>query len=53
MLLAIVNEARSWAMLNLEKRLCMALRDLETLFGFSMLTFTTLGYGAAARSREW
>lgn len=45
MFLAIVIEAWIWALLYLDSPLITTLPNLETAFYFSMVTFTTLGYG--------
>jgi hypothetical protein len=43
--LAIVIEAWLWALLYLIAPLIKALPDMKSAFYFSMVTFTTLGYG--------
>ena len=53
MFLAIVIEACIWALLYLYNPLITTLPDLETAFYFSMVTFTTLGYGDVVLSGEW
>lgn len=53
MFLAIVIEVWIWALLYLYNPLITALPDLETAFYFSMVTFTTLGYGDVVLSGEW
>jgi hypothetical protein len=53
MFLAIAIEAGLWAMLYLFNPLITALPDLETAFYFSMVTFTTLGYGDVTLTGEW
>jgi hypothetical protein len=51
--LAIVIEAGLWAMLYLLNPLITALPDLETAFYFSMVTFTTLGFGDVVLIGQW
>lgn len=51
--LAVVIEAGLWAMLYLYNPLITALPDVETAFYFSMVTFTTLGYGDVVLTGEW
>ena len=53
MFLAIVIEAWLWALLYLFNPLISALTDLETSFYFSMVTFTTLGYGDVVLTGQW
>ena len=53
MFLAIVLEAVLWALLYLFNPLITALPDLETAFYFSMVTFTTLGYGDVVLTGQW
>jgi hypothetical protein len=53
MFLAIVIEAWLWAMLYLFHPLMTALPDLQTSFYFSMVTFTTLGYGDVVLTGNW
>ena len=53
MFLAIVVEVWMWALLYLYNPLITALPDLETAFYFSMVTFTTLGYGDVVLTGEW
>jgi hypothetical protein len=53
MFLAIVLEAGLWALLYLFDPLVTALPDLETAFYFSMVTFTTLGYGDVVLTGPW
>jgi hypothetical protein len=53
MFLAIVLEAWLWALLYLFDPLVTALPDLETAFYFSMVTFTTLGYGDVVLTGQW
>jgi hypothetical protein len=45
MFLAIIIEAWIWALVYLYDPLITVLSDLETAMYFSMVTFTTLGYG--------
>ena len=51
--LAIVLEALMWALFYLANPLITALPDLETAFYFSMVTFTTLGYGDVLLTGPW
>ena len=51
--LAIVIEAGLGAMLYLLNQLITALPDLETAFYFSMVTFTTLGFGDVVLIGQW
>ena len=53
MFLAIVLEAGLWALLYLFDPLVTALPDLETAFYFSMVTFTTLGFGDVVLTGPW
>ena len=53
MFLAIVIEAWVWALLYLFHPLITTLPDLETAFYFSMVTFTTLGYGDVVLTGNW
>ena len=53
MFLAIVIEAWIWALLYLYNPLITKLPDIETAFYFSMVTFTTLGYGDVVLSGHW
>ena len=53
MFLAIVLEAWLWALLYLFNPLITALPDLETAFYFSMVTFTTLGFGDVVLTGQW
>jgi len=53
MFLAIVLEAGLWALLYLFNPLITALPDLETAFYFSMVTFTTLGFGDVVLTGQW
>jgi hypothetical protein len=51
--LAIVIEAGLWAVLYLFNPLITTLPDLETAFYFSMVTFTTLGFGDVVLTGQW
>ena len=51
--LAIALEALLWAFFYLANPLITALPDLETAFYFSMVTFTTLGYGDVLLTGQW
>ena len=53
MFLAIILEAGLWALLYLFNPLITALPDLETAFYFSMVTFTTLGFGDVVLTGQW
>ena len=53
MFLAIVIEAWLWALLYLYKPLITSIPDLETAFYFSMVTYTTLGYGDVVLTGNW
>ena len=53
MFLAVVLEALIWSLLYLFDPLVTALPDLETAFYFSMVTFTTLGYGDVVLTGQW
>ena len=53
MFLAIYLEAWLWALLYYFNPLITALPDLETAFYFSMVTFTTLGFGDVVLTGEW
>ena len=53
MFLAIVLEAGLWALFYLFDPLITALPDLETAFYFSMVTFTTLGFGDVVLTGQW
>ena len=53
MFIAIVIEAMLWALLYLYNPLITALPDLETALYFSMVTFTTLGYGDVVLTGQW
>ena len=53
MFIAIVIEAWVWALLYLYDPQITTLPDLETAFYFSMVTFTTLGYGDVVLTGNW
>jgi polyferredoxin len=53
MFLAIVIEAWLWALVYLYSPALTELGDVHTAFYFSMVTFTTLGYGDVVLSGEW
>ncbi len=53
MFLAIVIEAWLWALLYLYNPSITTVPDLETAFYFSMVTFTTLGYGDVVLTGQW
>jgi hypothetical protein len=53
MFVAIVIEAWLWALLYLYDPLITTIPDLETAFYFSMVTFTTLGYGDVVLTGNW
>ena len=53
MFLAIVLEAGLWGLLYQFDPLITALPDLETAFYFSMVTFTTLGFGDVVLTGPW
>jgi hypothetical protein len=53
MFLAIVIEAWLWAIVYLYNPLITELPDMETAFYFSMVTFTTLGYGDVVLAGHW
>jgi len=53
MFLAIVLEAGLWALLYLFNPQITAVPDLETAFYFSMVTFTTLGFGDVVLTGQW
>lgn len=53
MFLAIVIGAMLWALLYLYNPLITTLPNLETAFYFSMVTFTTLGYGDVVLTESW
>ncbi len=51
--MAIVLEAWLWALFYLFNPLIIDLPDMETAFYFSMVTFTTLGYGDVLLTGQW
>ncbi len=53
MCLAIFVEAWLWALLYLYNPLITTIPDLETAFYFSMVTYTTLGYGDVVLTGQW
>jgi hypothetical protein len=53
MFLAIVIEVWLWALLYLYNPQITTLPDLETAFYFSMVTYTTLGYGDVVLTGQW
>jgi hypothetical protein len=53
MFLAIVIEAWLWALVYLYNPQITTIPDLETAFYFSMVTFTTLGYGDVVLTGQW
>jgi hypothetical protein len=53
MFFAIVIEAWLWAMVYLYSPELTELPDPQTAFYFSMVTFTTLGYGDLVLSGDW
>ena len=53
MFLAIAIEAGLWALLYLYDPMIANLPNLETAFYFSMVTFTTLGYGDVVLTDHW
>lgn len=53
MFLAIVIEVWCWAVLYLISPLITTLPDFETAFYFSMVTFSTLGYGDVVLTGKW
>lgn len=53
MFLAVVIEASLWAVLYLYIPEIKTIPDLETAFYFSMVTFTTLGYGDVVLTGNW
>ena len=44
---------QAWALLYLFNPLISTLPDLETAFYFSMVTFTTLGFGDVVLTGQW
>ena len=53
MFIAIVIEAVLWALVYLYNPAITALPDPQTAFYFSMVTYTTLGYGDVVLNGEW
>ena len=53
MFIAIVIEAVLWGLLYLYNPMITELPDPQTAFYFSMVTYTTLGYGDVVLSGEW
>jgi voltage-gated potassium channel Kch len=53
MMLAVTLQALLWSLVYLYEPELAALPDLQTAFYFSMVTFTTLGYGDVVLSGEW
>lgn len=53
MFLAIFLEAWHWAVMYLYHPQIKALGDLDTALYFSMVTFTTLGYGDVVLTGQW
>ena len=53
MFLAIVIEAGLWALVYLNNTSITVLPDMQTAFYFSMVTFTTLGYGDIVLTEQW
>ena len=53
MFLAIYLEAWLWALLYYLNPMISSLPDLETAFYFSMVTFTTLGFGDVVLTGQW
>ena len=51
--LAVVLEVLLWALLYLFIPVITELPDLETAFYFSMVTFTTLGFGDVVLTGHW
>ena len=50
---AVIVEGFIWALLYLYNPLITSLPDLETAVYFSMVTFTTLGYGDVVLTGSW
>jgi hypothetical protein len=53
MFIAIVLEAWLWALAYLHNPDITSLPDMQTAYYFSMVTFTTLGYGDVVLTGEW
>lgn len=53
MFLAICFEASAWSLVYLAIPAISALPDLQTAFYFSMVTYTTLGYGDVVLLGDW
>ncbi len=53
MFIAIVIEAAVWAGVYLRNPLITELPNIETAFYFSMVTYTTLGYGDVVLTGQW
>ena len=53
MLLSITLQALLWALVYLFQSEITTLPDIQTAFYFSMVTFTTLGYGDVVLTDEW
>ena len=53
MFVAIVIEAWLWALLYLLHPLLTSLQDMNTALYFSMVTFSTLGYGDIVLTGRW
>jgi hypothetical protein len=53
MILAVTLQALLWALVYLYDAQLEALPDLQTAFYFSMVTFTTLGYGDIVLTGNW
>jgi hypothetical protein len=53
MMLAIILQAFLWALVYLYNAEITTLPDMQTAFYFSMVTFTTLGYGDVVLTGEW
>jgi len=53
MLLGIVVEASAWAFIYLFNPWITVLSDFQSAFYFSLVTYTTLGYGDIVLTGEW